>query len=45
MSPKDAYGQFTGVVLTKGQEMKLDDYKVLYECLEEAIEEAAQKAS
>lgn len=45
MSPKGAYGQFTGVVLTKGQEMKLDDYKVLYECLEEAIEEAAQKAS
>jgi len=39
MSYKQAYSQLTGVVLNKGQEMSLDDYKVLYECLDEAIKE------
>ena len=40
VNPKDAYKEFTGVVLKKGQSMSLDDYKVLYQCLEEAIEAA-----
>ena len=40
MSPKDAYKEFTGVILSKGQAMTLDDYKVLYCCLEEAINDA-----
>jgi hypothetical protein len=41
VSPKDAYAQLTGVILQKGQSMQLDDYKVLYQCLEEALEEAS----
>lgn len=41
MNPKQAYGHLTGVVLNKGQSISLDDYKVLYQCLEEAIEDAA----
>ena len=38
VNPKEAYQEFTGVVLKKGQAMTLDDYKVLYQCLEEALE-------
>lgn len=41
VNPKQAYEQFTGVVLGKGQPMSLDDYKVLYQCLEEALDDAA----
>lgn len=39
VNPKQAYQEFTGVILKKGQSMSLDDYKVLYQCLEEALEE------
>lgn len=38
VSPKGAYEELTGVVLDKGQAMSLDDYKVLYLSLEEALE-------
>lgn len=41
ISPKAAYTELTGVILQKGQTMGLDDYKVLYQSLEEAIEEAS----
>jgi len=33
ISPKDAYGQMTGVQLGRGQSMTLDDWKTLYNCL------------
>lgn len=41
VSFKTAYSELVGVVLQKGQTMGLDDYKVLYECLSDAIEEAS----
>ncbi len=41
VNPKQAYEEFTGVVLRKGQSMSLDDYKVLHQCLDEALTEAA----
>lgn len=33
ISPKEAYGQMTGVQLGRGQSMTLDDWKTLYNCL------------
>ena len=42
VNPKQAYEEFTGVVLKKGQSMTLDDYKVLYQCLEEALDDASK---
>jgi hypothetical protein len=41
VSPKEAYKELTGVVLTRGQSMMIDDYRVLYQCLEEALEGAS----
>lgn len=41
VSPKEAYKELTGVLLNKGQTMSIDDYRVLYQCLEEALEETS----
>lgn len=37
VSMKQAYSELTGVILQKGQAMTLDDFKVLYNCLEEQL--------
>ncbi len=39
VSPKEAYKELTGVVLNRGQNMLIDDYRILYQCLEEVMEE------
>lgn len=38
VSMKQAYSELTGVILQKGQAMTLDDFKVLYNCLEEQLD-------
>jgi len=40
LSFKEAYLKLTGVVITPGMTMSADDHKVLYQCLEEALEGA-----
>ena len=37
ISPKEAYSQLTGVQLGRGQSMTIDDFKTLYQCLDEAL--------
>jgi|GEM_PF-3447020 len=39
ISPKQAYSELTGVVLQQGQTMTIDDFKVLYTCLKEQLDE------
>lgn len=39
VAPKEAYNHFTGVVMKTGQELNIDDYKVLHNCLDEALKE------
>lgn len=39
VSPKQAYSELTGVVLQQGQTMTIDDFKVLYQCLREQLDE------
>ena len=41
VSYKGAYTELTGVILSKGQSMAIDDYRVLYESLEEVLKEAS----
>jgi hypothetical protein len=38
ISPKQAYTEFTGVEISGGKSMGMEDYPVLYECLLEALD-------